>query len=96
MAGAPDLLFALRNNFYFGAFQAAINSGDVQNLSEEDAIERNCLIYRSYIALGSYQICECVSGMDARYVDVLPYWPEKWIRSSEYREKAESVWCAMI
>ncbi|KAF5782901.1 putative coatomer, epsilon subunit, tetratricopeptide-like helical domain superfamily [Helianthus annuus] len=56
MAGAPDLLFALRNNFYIGAFQAAINSGDVQNLSEEDAIERDCLIYRSYIALGSYQL----------------------------------------
>ncbi|KAK1426645.1 hypothetical protein QVD17_15322 [Tagetes erecta] len=56
MAGAPDLLFALRNNFYIGAFQAAINNGDVQNLSEEDAIERDCLIYRSYIALGSYQL----------------------------------------
>ncbi|KAK9068859.1 hypothetical protein SSX86_012975 [Deinandra increscens subsp. villosa] len=56
MAGAPDLLFALRNNFYIGAFQAAINSGDVQNLSEEDAIERDCLVYRSYIALGSYQL----------------------------------------
>ncbi|XP_076927421.1 coatomer subunit epsilon-1-like [Bidens hawaiensis] len=56
MAGAPDLLFALRNNFYIGAFQAAINSADVQNLSEDDAIERDCLVYRSYIALGSYQL----------------------------------------
>ncbi|KAI7727226.1 hypothetical protein M8C21_022521 [Ambrosia artemisiifolia] len=56
MAATPDLLFALRNNFYLGAFQAAINSGDVQNLSEDDAIERDCLIYRSYIALGSYQL----------------------------------------
>ncbi|KAD3336775.1 hypothetical protein E3N88_32294 [Mikania micrantha] len=56
MAAAPDLLFGLRNNFYIGAFQATINSGDVQNLSQEDAIERDCLIYRSYIALGSYQL----------------------------------------
>ncbi|KAK1439094.1 hypothetical protein QVD17_04909 [Tagetes erecta] len=55
MAGAPDLLFGLRNNFYIGAFQAAVNNGDFQNLSEEDAIERDCLIYRSYIILGSYQ-----------------------------------------
>ncbi|CAI9269292.1 unnamed protein product [Lactuca saligna] len=56
MAATPDLLFGLRNNFYLGAYQAAINSGDVQNLKEEDAIERDCLIYRSYIALGSYQL----------------------------------------
>ncbi|KAK1432133.1 hypothetical protein QVD17_09025 [Tagetes erecta] len=41
---------------YIGAFQAGVNNGDVQNLSEEDAIERDCLIYRSYITLGSYQL----------------------------------------
>ncbi|PIA47366.1 hypothetical protein AQUCO_01400204v1 [Aquilegia coerulea] len=52
----PDHLFALRNNFYLGAYQAAINNSDVQNLSEEDLIERDCLVYRSYIALGSYQL----------------------------------------
>lgn len=55
-AGAPDLLFNLRNNFYIGAYQAAINSGAVRNLSEEDSIERDCFIYRSYIAQGSYQL----------------------------------------
>ncbi|XAR53230.1 hypothetical protein NMG60_11021696 [Bertholletia excelsa] len=53
---APDLLFGLRNNFYLGAYQAAINNSDVPNLSQEDAIERDCLVYRSYIALGSYQL----------------------------------------
>ncbi|KAM7505736.1 hypothetical protein LguiB_004640 [Lonicera macranthoides] len=53
---APDLLFTLRNNFYLGAFQAAINNSDVPNLSEEDSIERDSLVYRSYIALGSYQL----------------------------------------
>lgn len=55
-SGAPDLLFNLRNNFYIGAYQAAINSGDVHNLSEEDSVERDCLIHRSYIAQGSYQV----------------------------------------
>lgn len=53
---APDLLFTLRNNFYLGAYQAAINNSDVPNLSEEDSIERDSLVYRSYIALGSYQV----------------------------------------
>ncbi|GAB4840878.1 hypothetical protein Ancab_021638 [Ancistrocladus abbreviatus] len=53
---APDLLFNLRNNFYLGAYQAAINDSNVPNLSQEDAIERDCLVHRSYIALGSYQL----------------------------------------
>ncbi|XP_042512642.1 coatomer subunit epsilon-1-like [Macadamia integrifolia] len=53
---SPDHLFSLRNNFYLGAYQAAINNSDVPNLSTEDAIERDCLVYRSYIALGSYQL----------------------------------------
>ncbi|KAJ9565700.1 hypothetical protein OSB04_001666 [Centaurea solstitialis] len=56
MAMAPDLLFNLRNNFYLGAYQAAINISDIKNLSEEDSIERDCLVYRSYVALGSYQL----------------------------------------
>lgn len=53
---APDMLFNLRNNFYLGAYQAAINNSDVANLSEDDSIERDCIVYRSYIALGSYQL----------------------------------------
>ncbi|XP_038687043.1 coatomer subunit epsilon-1-like isoform X3 [Tripterygium wilfordii] len=53
---APDQLFNLRNNFYLGAYQAAINNSDLPNLSPEDAVERDCLVYRSYIALGSYQL----------------------------------------
>ncbi|KAI3709919.1 hypothetical protein L2E82_39688 [Cichorium intybus] len=56
MAMAPDVLFNLRNYFYLGAYQAAINNSDVPNLSEEDLIERDCIVYRSYIALGSYQL----------------------------------------
>ncbi|XP_077253448.1 coatomer subunit epsilon-1-like [Tasmannia lanceolata] len=53
---SPDLLFSLRNNFYLGAYQAAINNSDVPNLSQEDSIERDSLVHRSYIALGSYQL----------------------------------------
>ena len=53
---APDLLFNLRNNFYLGAYQAAINNSEIPNLSPDDAIERDCLVYRSYIALGSHQV----------------------------------------
>ncbi|CAM6036194.1 unnamed protein product [Sphagnum compactum] len=53
----PDVLFPLRNNFYLGAFQAAINeSSNVRNLSEAEAIERDCLVYRSYVALGQCQL----------------------------------------
>lgn len=53
---APDHLFNLRNNFYLGAYQAAINNSDLPNLSPDDAVERDCIVYRSYIALGSYQL----------------------------------------
>lgn len=52
----PDHLFNLRNNFYIGAYQAAITNGDVPNLSPDDAVERDSLVFRSYIALGSYEL----------------------------------------
>ncbi|KAG8385159.1 hypothetical protein BUALT_Bualt03G0012800 [Buddleja alternifolia] len=54
--GGPDLLFGLRNNFYLGAYQAAINSSEIPNLSPDDVVERDSLVYRSYIAMGSYQL----------------------------------------
>ncbi|XP_010540638.1 PREDICTED: coatomer subunit epsilon-1 [Tarenaya hassleriana] len=56
VAAGPDHLFNLRNNFYLGAYQAAINNSEIPNLSPEDAVERDCLVFRSYIALGSYQL----------------------------------------
>ncbi|KAL8512788.1 hypothetical protein ACS0TY_019065 [Phlomoides rotata] len=55
-AGGPDPLFGLRNNFYLGAYQAAINNSEIPNLSSDDVVERDSLVYRSYIALGSYQL----------------------------------------
>ncbi|PON63647.1 Coatomer, epsilon subunit [Parasponia andersonii] len=55
-AATPDYLFNLRNLFYLGAYGAAINSSDLPNLSPDEAIERDSLVYRSYIALGSHQL----------------------------------------
>ncbi|CAA2968867.1 coatomer subunit epsilon-1 [Olea europaea subsp. europaea] len=55
-AGGPDPLFGLRNSFYLGAYQAAINNSDIPSLSTDDAVERDSIVYRSYIALGSYQL----------------------------------------
>lgn len=53
-----DLLFAVRNNFYLGAFQAAINEASdlTDGLSEQEVQERDCLVYRSYIGMGQYDI----------------------------------------
>ncbi|CAA6664541.1 unnamed protein product [Spirodela intermedia] len=54
---SPDHLFALRNNFYLGAYQAAISSAEqLRSLSPEEADERDSLVYRAYIAQGSYQL----------------------------------------
>ncbi|KAF9608413.1 hypothetical protein IFM89_009779 [Coptis chinensis] len=57
MASAPDHLFALRNSFYLGAYQAAINlSTSLNNLSEEDSIEKDSLVFRSYVAIGAPEL----------------------------------------
>lgn len=54
----PDLLFTVRNNFYLGAYQAAIaEAADLERLSDADATQRDCYVYRSYIELGSYEVC---------------------------------------
>jgi hypothetical protein len=40
-----------------GAYNTVINEApDVDNLSEMEAVERDCFIYRSYIAMGSYEV----------------------------------------
>ena len=52
-----DALFPVYNNFFIGAYQVAINeASDLQGLSDTEATERDCYMYRSYIALGSYQV----------------------------------------
>lgn len=75
----PDPLFAVRNNFYLGAYQKAISdASNLVGLSDEQKVERDVYVYRSYIELGSYEVrtmglvayrpdarC-CVARLDAR------------------------------
>jgi coatomer protein complex subunit epsilon len=55
---APLTMYALRDSFYLGAFGVAMNQSvnEIPNLSDEEAIERDTIVYRSYIAVGSYQL----------------------------------------
>uniref|UniRef100_A0A7E4V379 Coatomer subunit epsilon n=1 Tax=Panagrellus redivivus TaxID=6233 RepID=A0A7E4V379_PANRE len=54
---AIDQLFDIRNSYYLGAYQQAIN--DAQNArvkTESETTERDAFLYRSYIALGKTSI----------------------------------------
>lgn len=54
-----DVLFPVRNLFYLGAYQSAINEAqDITSLSELDSIARDVFVHRAYIALGSAQVRE--------------------------------------
>ena len=64
-----DPLFSVRNNFYLGAFNTVLNeAADVENVSELEAIERDTFIYRSYIALGSYEVWHQIHAWKKRNV----------------------------
>jgi len=52
-----DALFAVRNSFYLGAFQAAINEAQNVEASATLEIERDVLVHRAYIALGNEKVC---------------------------------------
>ncbi|PAN40412.1 hypothetical protein PAHAL_7G313200 [Panicum hallii] len=55
---SPDHLFGLRNSFYIGAYHAAITSSQsvpAHALSPDELVERDAILYRSYIAIGSHQ-----------------------------------------
>uniref|UniRef100_A0A7S0VBN2 Coatomer subunit epsilon n=1 Tax=Polytomella parva TaxID=51329 RepID=A0A7S0VBN2_9CHLO len=52
-----DPLFSIKNNFFLGAYNAVINeASSLHNVSPNDAIDRDCYLYRSYIALGSHDL----------------------------------------
>ena len=51
-----DTLFAVKNFFYLGAYQTAINEAqDIETTSTLE-IERDVFVYRSYIALGNEKV----------------------------------------
>ena len=53
----PDELYTLRNLFWLGSFQQAINEGGRLNrLSDELKIERDEFVYRSYVGQGQYAL----------------------------------------
>ncbi|PKI75239.1 coatomer subunit epsilon-1 [Punica granatum] len=57
VSAGPDHLFNMRNYYYLGAYQAAINCSDsLSGLSPDESLEKDCLVFRSYIALGSYAL----------------------------------------
>lgn len=50
-------MFIVRNKFHFGAYQSVINeASNLSKLSPADQVERDVLLYRSYIALGQYEL----------------------------------------
>merc|ERR1719282_246304 len=49
-----DTLYNLRNNFYIGNYQAAINEAD----SIPDSELKSLYVYRSYIGLGNYELVQ--------------------------------------
>ncbi len=54
---ATDGLFAVRNSFFLGAYQTAINeAADLETLGPAEQIDRDVYVYRSYIALGSHEV----------------------------------------
>lgn len=58
-----DILFAVRNNFYIGAYNNAINeASDLEGLSEAEQTDKDASVYRSYIALGSHDVSDRESG----------------------------------
>jgi len=55
--GEADELFELKNHFYLGSYQAGINEArSIKASSDSVALERDCIVYRSLIALGNYDL----------------------------------------
>jgi coatomer protein complex subunit epsilon len=53
----PDPLFSLKNHFFIGNFQMAINEGSTLHLTSDVAkMERDTYVYRAYIAAGQAHV----------------------------------------
>jgi len=64
-----DDLFSIKNEFYLGNYQGAINeaqSGDLELSSPNDERDRDIIVYRSYIALGQFDVVQSEIGDDAQ------------------------------
>ena len=56
-AAEPDELYTLRNFFWSGNFQQAINEANgLKKLQPHLVIEKDEFLYRSYLALGQHQL----------------------------------------
>jgi len=56
---SADQLFELKNYYFLGNYQAAINKGSSlssEDLNESERIERDVYVYRSYIAQGNFDL----------------------------------------
>lgn len=52
-----DILFAVKNCFYIGAYEAAIEeASDMEGLTPEEAGDKDAFVFRSHIGLGSYDV----------------------------------------
>lgn len=54
---APDPIFSARNLFYLGGYREAIDDAStLAGLTEEQEVERDYFVYRSYIELGETEV----------------------------------------
>mmetsp|Transcript_24816 Transcript_24816/g.60917 ORF Transcript_24816/g.60917 Transcript_24816/m.60917 type:complete len:294 (-) Transcript_24816:244-1125(-) len=63
-----DDLFSIKNEFYLGNYQGAINEAQASDLvlnSQADERDRDVIVYRSYIALGQCDVVQSEIGDSA-------------------------------
>mgnify|MGYP002630139851 CR=1 FL=1 len=51
-----DELFQVKNYFYLGAYQQAINEATQSSFSDSCRTELDCLVNRSYIGMGNFAV----------------------------------------
>ncbi len=51
-----DELFQVKNHFYLGAYQQAINEATQSSFSDDTTVELDCLVNRSYIGMGNFGV----------------------------------------
>merc|ERR1712205_57320 len=87
--GGRDLLYALRNNFHLGAYQAAL--GEAQDLQHDDlggaeTVERDVFMYRAYIELGQPEVCLTEVTADSSNLMLCELCGEIYMATESYEE----------